>query len=609
MARVPAWAIALGALIASFLLLALCVDVPPLHEDTSRDLSIARDCVDAGRCAMAGPTSSFGGLTQGALWIHLLELSRFVGLEIGGVRTVVLGLASMATVLVAFTPPRLCGWSAGPATWALALAMTPAAIELPVLWNPSVLPLPIALFEIALLVLAATADVKVAAAMGVFLSLSIDAHLVCAGWVPFALGVVVATARRPWLATVVAAASMVGAFLVSSVGTVRADLPILAAWSFRLAALAVVALTLGLAVRRRARAAAVTSRVRVVLAASCVYFVLGVVCVCVATGQPLAPRYFAPVVPAAAMLVAGAAVGGFGRRRSGSRRASLGNVAAVALVAILGLRTVVLHRAPAHPAWAAADVDPLARSLAARGWTFGGLYGHLRGPQARLLLAALGPYLPAPDGMPRAPAQDDLLLLKASRAEVQAKDAESWVLADLPGNDAAVGRGARSWLDVGSMEICVGPSGSDVRCLRTGLDDDDPDRGATGTFSQRAYPEMEGVRRKLAPDPGSRHVALRWTLAVRLRPNLAPPAHVLSLADADPPWRIERVDGARYAGTLPARELVLESVSDDGRILFGVEVMADDAGRFRPWLPDLIETAADEETMRSLSPNQPRRSR
>jgi hypothetical protein len=84
---------------------------------------------------------------------------------------------------------------------------------------------------------------------------------------------------------------------------------------------------------------------------------------------------------------------------------------------------------------------------------------------------------------------------------------------------------------------------------------------------------------------------------------------VLSLADADPPWRIERVDGARYAGTLPARELVLESVSDDGRILFGVEVMADDAGRFRPWLPDLIETAADEETMRSLSPNQPRRSR
>jgi hypothetical protein len=599
--RIPAWSIPLLVFAASFLVLFLCVDPPPLHEDTARDLLIARDCVDAGRCAMAGPTASFGGLTQGALWIHALEMSRAAGLGLGGVRAIVLGLVSAAAVLVALTPRRLFGWNAGPAAWAITLAATASTIELPVLWNPSVLPLPLALFQVALLALALTGGMGSAGAVGVALALAIDAHVVCAGLVPFALGVVVATAARPVLATLVAGALLAGTSLVSSSGAWTADLPILAAAWLPSSVLMAVALSLGVASRRRARAASPALRVRVVLVGSCGYVVAAVVLACVATGHPLAPRYLAPVVPAAAILAAGAAIGAFGRRPPSPRRALAGNAAVGLAVVVAVLLARRPPRADTRPRWTALDAEALAPALAARGWTFSDLYQHQRGPRQHSLLAGLAPYLPAPDGTPPLPARDDLLLVKATRRAVQASGAEPWIVADLPGNDVAVARAAPSWLDASSLEVCVQPPGSGARCVHTGLGEDDPDRGAIGTFSQRAYPELESVRQAFLSGEGRLTGALRWSVAVRLHSPMEGPAHVLTLPDPDPPWRIERVEGARDAGTLPAREVVLEGLGGEGRVVFAVDVTADAAGRFRPSLPSLVETTVDEQGLRDLS--------
>jgi hypothetical protein len=596
--RIPAWSIALLVFGASFLLLELWVGPPPLHEDTARDLLIARDCVDAGRCAMSGPTTSFGGLTQGALWIHVLEVSRAAGLGLRGVRAIVLGLASAAAVLIAFTPRRFCGWSAGPAAWAVSLAAIAATIELPTLWNPSALPLPLSLFHVALISLAATGGARLAGAVGIALALAIDAHVVCAVLLPFTLGVLVATAERPVLATCVAGVLLVGTALVSSVGAVMADFPILiAAWWPSSVALA-VSLLLGLAMRRRARAASATGRVRAVLVAACGYFVATAVLAVVATRHPLAPRYIAPIVPAAAILAAGAAIGAFGRRPPGPRRALAGNVAVVLAVALVAL---FARRPPRQPQWTALDAEALAPSLSARGWTFGDLYSHLRGPQAHALLAALGPSLPAPDGTPHLHALDDLLLLKAPRSRVQASGAEEWILADLSGQDVAVGRRAPSWLDPGSIEVCAGPPGSSVRCVLARLVGHDPDRGARGTFSQRAYPELEGVRPTLLSGEERLTGPVHWTLAVRLRPHIDEPSHTLTLAEPDRRWRVERVEGALHRGALPSREVTLESVTGEGRIVFAVDLTADETKDFRPWLPDMIETAASEDGLRALS--------
>ncbi len=585
---------------ATFLLLDLVIDTPALHADTARDLLTARDCVDVGRCAMAGPTSSFGGVIQGALWIHFLEMSRAAGLGLRGIRAGVLALTSASSVLIAFTPRRLCRWNGGPAAWAIMLAASAGTIELPILWNPSALPLPIALFHVALLACAATGSVPAAGAVGVALSLSIDAHLVSAAWTPFAVVVVVATAVRPFLAMSALSVLLVGTSLLSSFGAVRDDVALLGAVCLYGPVVLVVALGLGWTIRRRMRAVAPASRVRAVLVAACTYFVLCAIGMCVAKGHALAPRYFAPIVPAAAILGSGAAVGW---RAVGGRRGAVGNAAVVFVVGVAGAALTLLHSPASRPSWTAEDAESLAGSLSSRGWTFAALHGHLRGPQANELLAGLAPFLPAPDGAPLAPAQDDLLLFKVSGTRARASDAEKWIVADLPGNAVAVGRRAASWLDVGWLEVCAGFSGSDARCMRTSLDGGDPDRGEKGTVSQRAYPELANARSKLLSDGRSLSRAFRWTVEVRLRPNPEGPAHVLTLADPEPLWRIERIDGALYQGLLPGREVVLESVPTEGRILFGVDVSADDAGRFRPWLPSFVETAAGEEALRSLFAN------
>jgi hypothetical protein len=598
--RIPPWSIALFLFGASFLLLELCVDTPPLHEDTARDLLLARDCVDAGRCAMAGPTASFGGLAQGALWIHLLETSRAAGLGIRGVRAIVLALASAAAALVAFTPRRLCGWSAGPAAWAVMIAATASTIELPVLWNPSALPLPLALFYLALLALAASGDLLSAAALGVTLSLSIDAHVVCVGLVPLAVGVVVATAARPVLASFTAGSLLVCMSLASSVGAVTRDLPSLSAERVPSFALLAISVSIGVAARRRTRAASAQARVRAVLWAACGYFGIAVALACWATGHPLAPRYVAPIVPAAAILAAGVAIGALGGGAPGLRRALVGNAAVVLAAVVVLLTSRHPFRGDAHLSWTAVDAEVLAPFISARGWTYGDLYRHLRGPESRALLAALAPYLPAPDGTPHSPPQDDVLLLKVSAVGARAPDAARWIVADLPGGAVALSRSAPSWLDASLLDLCVGHVGSEPRCVRTGLGRGDPDRGAQGTVSQRAYPELENLGRDLSSSETNRSGTLRWTIALRLRPHMEGVAHVLTLADRDPSWRIERVDGARYRGSLPSREVILEDVSGEGRIVFAVDVTVDRTAGFRAWLPSMIETSADEVVLRDL---------
>jgi hypothetical protein len=124
----------------------LSVGHAPAHLDTARDLLIARDCVERGECLRQGAFSSFGGLEQGAAWVHVLEMSMRAHVRVRNVEHLVWLLAALAvgvaaTSTLARASPSRMGIAA-----AAALLFIAKTTGWPTLWNPSLLPLPTAAF-------------------------------------------------------------------------------------------------------------------------------------------------------------------------------------------------------------------------------------------------------------------------------------------------------------------------------------------------------------------------------------------------------------------------------------------------------------------------------
>jgi hypothetical protein len=386
-------------------------------------------------------------------------------------------------------------------------------------------------------------------------------------------------------------AALVGTSIASSAGALAHDLPILAAARIPAAALVVVWLALGVAIRRRARAASPTVRARAVLVVACAYFAAAIVAGGAVTGHPVEPRYLAPIVPAAAILLGGLAVGPLATLR----RAVAGNAAVMIGVAVI---VTAGRRTPPPDTWTVLDAEALAPTLSARGLTFSDLYRHLHGPETHRLLAAMGPFLPPPAGAAsRAPSGDDLLLFKAARARVQEAGAERWILRDLPDGAVAMGRAAPSWIDTGTLAVCAG-----ARCAQVDVAAADPDRGAMGTVVQRAHSGPGDVGPPALTEGPTPDAVVHWTVVVRVRPPPDGPAHVITLADRlAPPWRIERVEGLRCPEQLPSSQVTVMSGTGEGRIVFAVDLPTERTAGFRPWLlPSLAETGEEEGALRAL---------
>lgn len=151
-------------------LLWLLAGGPLVHVDTTRDLLLARDCAELGRCAAGGATTSFAGLRQGALWPDVLSAARLVGLAPDLLHTLLLGLHA---VVVALT------WRVTRSRTATGLALLGTGLTTPsLLWNPT-LAWPLA--ALAALLFRARAVWLAALALG----LAIDSHPVF--WLPLAM--------------------------------------------------------------------------------------------------------------------------------------------------------------------------------------------------------------------------------------------------------------------------------------------------------------------------------------------------------------------------------------------------------------------------------------
>jgi hypothetical protein len=580
-------------------LLLLLVPPPPLAEDTARDLLLARDCVDAGLCGMAGPRASFGGFTQGAIWIHLLELCRFLGLGLRGARGFVLFLDALSAALLYAAPRRLCGWAAGPAAGAIYLLVSGYCIELPILWNPSMLPLPLAIFYLCLSSLAFGGELQAAVAAGVALALSFDAHLVCAALVPFFLGAVVATARRPLFAAPLAVLAMAASSYASSRGAWVADLPLLLGAKLLCGAALGAILLLGVSLRARAKLASPITRARATLVGACVYYGVVVVALRLVTGHPLAPRYFAAVVPAAAILGGAILSGALRERKIPEVRPGRAN----GLVVVVGaLIVALLGRLPSRATdagWTALEVETLASSLYAEGWRYRDLELHLRGPDAHALLAALAPYGPGA-AAPHAPSSisDDLVVAKVSRARLPGEIPSEWRLIDMGREWVAVTRRASSWLSLAELETCERTSSrTPQHCEPVNLVADADAQAATGTFASRAYPSLDPRRGGFTSGDDGPPAPFHWSVAVKV--HAEDETRVLSVVEPRLPWRIEHLDGVRRRGSVPGGEVTLGGPGE-GSVVFGIDVPPQAVEGFRRWLPSFIETRADETALRAL---------
>ena len=72
--------------------------IDAIHFDSNRDLLIARDCYDLGRCDGHGPPTSFAGLFQGVLWNNALGLFRWLG---ASPKAIGIGIAGLYALVIA----------------------------------------------------------------------------------------------------------------------------------------------------------------------------------------------------------------------------------------------------------------------------------------------------------------------------------------------------------------------------------------------------------------------------------------------------------------------------------------------------------------------------
>lgn len=509
---------------------------PALHLDTARDLLLARDCVLAGHCG-AGPRSSFGGWTQGALWSHLLELRELAGLGLAALAhaaTLSVALAAALLPLVARALER----PATALTWALWLPATLVTIGWPTLWNPTLWPLVLVVFYLALLHAARTRGLAAFVAAAAALALAVDVHVASAALVPFTLAVAVARAARPLVTVCLSAAVALAVLALDSPAALADNRELLASHLPALVCTVLVSVAAGALLRRRPLTATT------VALAACAHLLLAFPLLAFVTGHPLHARYLAPLVTPAALLL--------GARRPGRLAAAL---------ACAGYLAVWLDDRLHNQRLRLDEVEPIAAALYARGLGFGDLFLHLRGPHAYDLLATLAALEP-PNHRTAADGRDNLVF-RTPHDNVPDPPPPGWTVIDLGGSYDAVIVAYRPWLRPDRLTVCM----SDA-CTALTLD--------PAAFAQR--PGMRWADRAHAPLPGLPR-PLRGPLVYRIpvRPLAdAPAPRVRLFADECKGWRI--AGGSTELALAPDGPAELE---------FGV-----DAGpRCRGWLPPYVEVS------------------
>lgn len=597
---------ALAAFVIAWLWLWLRADAT-VQKDASRDLAFARDLVDGAQFYGHGTWSGFGGMLQGTSWVNFLALAELAGLGIAGIErvlTVVLA-ATVAGSCLGFArllpaselePDPFVERARAPVAVAVGglvtLALLTFGVEVPLLWQPLLLPVPILLMHLCLWRLLRHGELIDALALAIFAALAFDVHLISVAVIWLALIAVPMASRRPLIATS-------GALILGLATSVLSSPKLLPDHYARLVdmgllvpvALApIVALGIGIAARQRFAKLDWPARLRLALGVE-----LGVlVAVVLATALERTPEFggryvlvFLPAIGFAAALVAS-----WSRSRIGLAAATL---LALSLMpaAIPWLQRGERNELPSNPTWRAAAFDEVAARLDARGLTWTEAALRLQSPGLPTLLSHLAVRLEPGEPDPPAP-ETGLLLLAYEPAEART------ILASL-------GEGGEGVEQI-EIELGLGFDDATVLLIETSARTDRSAAEICRDHSEDCMPVVLTVTERVVQahpsswiSPRDKITAGGWlTMNERPAPRellwrlpISPgPAAVLGFPDALPSrcnWSIVTTEGFEPGVELPARTLEL-GAEVEGAILVSRSVEGEGCEDYGVWPPTVIET-------------------
>jgi hypothetical protein len=570
-------------IMAAFAFLEVAYPAAPVHPDTTRDLLMAAECVSGQPCDH-GPPTTLGVFVQGALWTRFLALARALGMGIAATQAASLVLQAISAAIVLLVVRRSPRPALAPWVAAFHVVFGAFLIEAPILWNPSLAPLPLVAFYALTVALAVREDASLPLAAGAAaaLGLAIDCHVLFAILLPVLLAATASSARRPLAATLAAVAALAATLLLDSRAAWLVNARALAASGavIPLAGTLVLATVTGFVARARFRKLAPWSRAIVLVLAATVYTAGARGVLWFAVGGPASHRYLAPAAPGLAVLAA--LLMAMTARMAAKVVRARGEwlQAGIGVVAIAGARAALPAATVRGAGWTLAEAERAAAKVYEKAPSYRAVATRLR-TRTPALTAAMAIFEPS-GPRPGSEEGDDLVLL-GLRGDARG-------VIDL-GSRAAVLASVPPFLDRTRMSFCFTPregASEEAGCVDAGLA-----RHAPTTAEERAYPSLAAVRDAFPTDLLERMGAVQQTVTIAVR-AVNGPAHRVELFDDGSGLAIERVTGVAYRGTLPGRRVVIEGKEGAGEIVIGGEVSRE-RKRIGPWWPPpIVEVGEDD---------------
>lgn len=564
----------------------------PVNPDTARDLLQAVACVNGNaELCLRGPHTSMYGLYQGSLWVRFLAMMHVWQIPPSQANFIVLGLISLGAGVTAISALRCAGRIAAILAGVVFVALALPVIEYPLFWNPSLLPLPLAVFVWALLEHLRIGQTRTVIIAAFSLALCADLHVVCVAFLPLLAVVTVLNARRPAVAAVLVFVSFgLPLFLLSPLTwTINLVVFERSAVSWVAAFASPLICTAGILLRPRWLG--LSSGIRMIVVLLCM---LSWVAAPVIVGRS-DMRYLAPVLPAIAIGPAWLLAAGASRLmlvlRSSLSAPTLvrGRLFGFAVLALLASR--VDYERPmdggAHGEWIHSDVERTVEMLGKNG--YGGLSSFIQvqglAYNALASAAALGHQA---ESQPH----EDVLIVRASAEEIPEDVPDEWKIVELQRQQVAILRPLKSMLRRDVIDACFV---SDAIALspecHQATYENEPKNGG--------YPPIRVSPRLIDSRLLTPANEVRVELSLVLNTNEVKNAHVLTLIDWQDDWRIESIDGVEFEGTLPSRKVVVFAGTGIGTL----KLVHSNAGRLTHspyWPPVLVETLIDEVKLQSL---------
>jgi hypothetical protein len=545
----------------------------PIHGDGVRDQMPVRDCVELGRCALAGaPTSIAGALPiyQGAAWLDLLTAVRLVGGDTTTQVTVVLALNALAAAVTFVVVWRWLrpAWAL-PAAYLLAMALAENPQSADLLANGSASPLFDVVMAAGLLCYAVSDRARYLLVAAFAAALAVNVHVVAVTLVP-ALLLVPAFGRKPVRDVVAAGAVFLAVYFVTSSAALEANVMALAARGSAFVVLpAVAAMVAFEAASRfgaRFRRLSVNARAAIIGGVLILPFVLAVLWLVLIERHGFEPRYFHPIYGPVAVFQAAILCAPFDWL--GGWQARLRWVPSIILLGSMMAKTWEPIPPPAmSPTWTLADATTVGDAAARAGWSFEDLVFRLQGSASEELLLGIaveGPRLN--DGPPADDRQLQVVLLDSEPPPAP----DDYAVVPLEKGRFAAVRSVQSWLRPEGVEVCRRPMNETASptCerLRVHVAGHWMPFGPESRAEARRHPGAFSFESRVMVTMGTIGMSPPYVTSYRI-PVVPHGGEVrdVRLTDggsAGCRWQFVRADGLRLENTLPATHVRLSAEDD-----------------------------------------------